>query len=132
MKEKFDHIIITRPGEVTDDNKRVLKEELRSGCMSMRCRTMYHPPGQRVGMFPKVNFGLCGDCGHFSFVATQYRIKFAVCDQYDEAGFMIRLSEDDPVSECSSYYTKGEQDANDYAKNAWLLDPEVRKKVGMI
>jgi hypothetical protein len=122
---------ITKPGEITDDNKKALKEELRSGCMSLRCNSMYHAPGQRVGMFPKDNFGLCGDCGHLSFIATQYRIRLAVCDQYDESGFMIRLSEDEPVTECSSYYTKGEQDAHDYSKNAWLLDPPDRK-VGII
>jgi hypothetical protein len=122
---------VTKPGEITDDSKKVLKEELRAGCMSLRCQSMYHAPGQRVGMFPKSNFGLCGDCGHFSFIATQYRIMLAVCDQYDES-FVMRLSEDEPVSECSSYYTKGEQDAHDFSKNAWLLDPETKKKVGII
>jgi hypothetical protein len=122
---------VTKPGEITDDSKKVLKEELRSGCMSLRCSSVYHAPGQRVGMFPKANFGLCGDCGHFSFIATQYRIRMAVCDQYDET-FVIRLSEDEPITECSSYYTKGEQDAHDYSKNAWLLDFETKKKVGII
>jgi len=123
---------VIRPGELTDDHRKTLKEELRSGCMNLRCNSIYNAPGQRVGMFSKGNFGLCGDCGHLSFIATQYRIKLAVCDQYDEAGFMIHLSEDDPVSECSNYYTKGEQDAHDYSRNAWLLDPETKKKVGLI
>jgi hypothetical protein len=124
-------MIITKPGEQTDESKKALKEELRSGCMSLRCNSIYNAPGQKVGMFSKRNFGLCSDCGHFSFIATQYRIKMAVCDQYDES-FVIRLSEHEPVSECSNYYTKGEQDAHDYSRNAWLLDLDTKKKVGLI
>ncbi len=119
---------IRKPGELTDDEKKTLKEEMRAGCRNMGSGSIYSAPGQRVGMFPKANFGLCGDCGHFSFIATQYRIRMAICDQYDET-FIIRLSEHEPVSECSSYYTKGEQDAHDYSRNAWLLDP-ARGKAG--
>ena len=124
-------MIIRKPGELTDDEKKALREELRAGCRNMGSGSIYSAPGQRVGMFPKANFGLCADCGHFSLIATQYRIKLAVCDQYDET-FVIRLSEHEPVSECSSYYTKGEQDAHDYSKNAWILDPETKIKVGLI
>jgi len=113
---------VRKPGHLTDEEKKALKEELRAGCRNVGSGSIYAAPGQRVGMFPKATFGLCGDCGHFSFIASQFRIKMAVCDQYDET-FVIRLSQHDPVSECSNYYTKGEQDAHDYSKNAWLLDP---------
>jgi hypothetical protein len=122
---------VQKPGELSDERKKSLREELRAGCRNMGSGSIYTAPGQKVGMFPKANFGLCSDCGHFSFIATQYRIKMAVCDQYDES-FVIRLSEDDPVTECSNYFTKGEQDAHDYSKNAWILDPETKEKVGII
>jgi len=120
---------VRKPGELTDNEKRSLKEEIRAGCRNMGTNTIYSAPGQRVGMHAKASFGLCADCGHFGFVATQYKIKYAVCERYE--GCLFPLSEDEPVTECSSYYTKGEQDAHDYSKNAWLLDPP-DKKVGMI
>jgi hypothetical protein len=53
-----------------------------------------------------------------------------MCDERE--GIPFGLSADDPVVECSSYYQAGEQDAHDYSKNAWLLDPEVNQKVGLI
>jgi hypothetical protein len=112
---------VRKPGEMTDDAKAALKEELRAGCRNMGTNTIYSAPGQRVGMYPRASFGLCADCGHFGFTATQYKIKLAVCEQHDYV--MIGLSEDEPIVECSAYYTKGEQDAHDYSKNAWLLDP---------
>ena len=124
-------MIIRKPGELEDHDKRVLKEEMRAGCRNIGSGTIYSAPGQRVGMFPKSTFGLCNDCGHFSFIASQFKIRMAACDQYSEVG-IIFLSQDDPVSECSSYYTKGEQDAHDYSKNAWLLDPETKAKAGII
>ncbi len=112
---------IRKPGHLTDDEKASLKEELRAGCRNMGSNSIFSPPGKKVAMFLRASFGLCQDCGHFNFVATQYKIKTAACDQHDF--IMIPLSEDEPVTECSSYYTKGERDAHDYSKNAWLLDP---------
>jgi hypothetical protein len=120
---------VIKPGEMTDIEKAGLKEQIRAGCRNMGTNSMYTPPGQKVGMFIRTSFGLCADCGHFNFIATQYKILRAVCDQHDFV--VVRLAEDQPVTECSSYYTKGEQDAHDYSKNAWILDPE-SKKVGMI
>lgn len=112
---------IRKPGELTDDAKRTLKEELRAGCRNMGVNTIYSVPGKRVSMHSKELFGLCRDCGHFKFTATQYAIKIAMCDE--DEGVKFPLSEDDPVIECSSYYVRGEQDAHDFSKNAWLLDP---------
>ena len=120
---------ITKPGQLTDLEKLALKEQLRAGCRNIGCNTIYSPPGQKVGMFVRSAFGLCADCGHFNFIATQYKILRAVCDQHDFV--VVRLSEHEPITECSSYYTRGEQDAHDYSKNAWLLDPPERK-MGMI
>lgn len=121
---------VRKPGQLTDTEKLNLKLELKAGCRNLGQNSVYSPPGQKVAMFARVSFGLCYDCGHFNFIATQYKIKVAMCDQHDHMA--IKLNEDEPVTECSSYYTHGEQDANDYSKNAWLLDPEVTKKVGII
>jgi hypothetical protein len=121
---------VTKPGELTDLEKASLKEQLRAGCISIGCDTVYSAPGQRVGMFIRSAFGLCADCGHFNFICTQYKILRAVCDQHDFV--VVKLSEDEPITECSSYYTRGQQVAHDYSKNAWLLDPETKKKVGLI
>lgn len=123
-------MIIRKPGQLTDSEKANLKTELRAGCRNMGAYSIYSPPGKRVGMFPRASFGLCADCGHFGFIATHYKIRLAVCNQHDYV--LIRLSEDEPVTECSAYYTKDEQDAHDYSKNAWLLDPEGERKAGMI
>lgn len=123
-------MIIRKPGQLADAEKADLKKELRAGCRNMGTWSIYTPPGKKVGMFIRASFGLCADCGHFNFIATQYKIKVAICDQHDHMA--IRLSENEPVTECSSYYTKDEQDAHDYSKNAWLLDPEETKKVGII
>ncbi len=112
---------IRKPGELTDVEKVALKEELRAGCRNMGSNSIYNPPGKKVAMFIRASFGLCADCGHFNFIATQYKIRRAVCDQHDFV--VVKLSEDEPVAECSSYYTRGEQDAHDYSKNAWLIDP---------
>jgi hypothetical protein len=120
---------VRKPGELTDNEKLNLKVEIRAGCRNMGVNTMYSPPGQRVGMHPRDSFGLCADCGHFAFAATQYTIKWALCEQHEK--MLFKLSENDPVIECSAYYTKGEQDAHDYSKNAWLLDPD-GNKVGLI
>jgi hypothetical protein len=91
--------------------------------------SMYSSVSHRVRIYDRASFGLCGDCGHFAFTATQYKIKFAMCERHD--GFLFGLTEREPVVECSAYYQKGEQDAHDYSKNAWLLDP-AQRKVGLI
>ena len=116
---------VRKPGQLTDQEKAILKEQLRAGCRNIGANSIYNAPG----MHPRENFGLCHDCGHFCFAATQYRIRVAACEQRE--GFLIPLYEDDPILECSSYYQRGEQDAHDYSKNAWLLDP-AEKKVGII
>lgn len=120
---------VRKPGELTDQEKAILKEQLRAGCRNIGANSIYNAPGKQVRMHPRENFGLCHDCGHFCFAATQYRIRVAACEQRE--GFLIPLYEDDPILECSSYYQRGEQDAHDYSKNAWLLDP-AEKKVGII
>jgi len=120
---------VRKPGELADQEKLALKIEIRAGCRNMGVHTMYSAPGQRIGMHPRESFGLCSDCGHFAFACTQYTIKWALCERYES--MLFRLAENEPVVECSAYYTKGEQDAHDYSKNAWLLDPDT-KKVGLI
>ena len=120
---------VRKPGELTDTEKNTLKIEIRAGCRNMGANSIYLAPGQKVRIHDRESFGLCADCGHFGFMATQYKIKMAVCERADN--FLIRLSEDEPIVECTSYYTRDEQDAHDYSKNAWLLDP-AEKKVGII
>lgn len=120
---------VRKPGELTDIEKAALKHELRAGCRNMGVNSIYSAPGQRLRLFDRTAFGLCADCGHFCFAATQYKIRIAACEQRE--GFLIGLFEDQPIIECSSYYQRGEQDAHDFSKNAWLLDPD-EKKVGII
>ena len=120
---------VQKPGEQSDGDKAILKQELRAGCRNMGTDTIYSVPGNRVPIHSKTSFGLCADCGHFAFTATQFKIKIAACEQHEHV--MVPLSENEPVVECSSYYMKNEQDAHDYSKNAWILDP-ADKKVGLI
>lgn len=120
---------VRKPGEVTDSEKHILKTEIRAGCRNMGVNSIYTSVAHRAKMYNRSSFGLCHDCGHFAFTATQYKIKFALCERYESA--LFRLSESEPVIECSAYYQKGEQDAHDFSKNAWLLDPD-EQKVGMI
>jgi hypothetical protein len=119
---------VRKPGQLTDDEKGVLKQQLLAGCRNIGAMSVYNAPGQRAVMYDRSSFGLCADCGHFKFTATQYRVLIAMCDETD--GIRIPLSEDDPVTDCSSYYKRGEQDAHDYSKNAWLLDMDETKEVG--
>lgn len=120
---------VRKPGEITDSEKAVLKLELRAGCRNIGRNSIYSPPGQKVSMHKREHFGLCHDCGHFSFTCTQYKVRLAACERYE--GMLLPLSEDEPITECSNYYTKGEEDAHDYSKNAWLIDPD-EGKVGFV
>jgi hypothetical protein len=118
-----------KPGELTDGEKNRLKEEIRAGCRNIGVNSIYISVSHRAKLYDRSSFGLCATCGHFNFTATQYKIKFALCERHE--GHIFRLTESEPVVECSSYYKKGEQDAHDFSKNAWLLDPDERK-VGII
>lgn len=122
-------MMVRKPHELSEEDKALLKIELRAGCRNIGRSSIYSPPGQRVSMHKRESFGLCHDCGNFAFSCTQYRVKLAACERFEN--FLIPLNEGDPVVECSNYYTRGEEDAHDYSKNAWLLDPRERK-VGMI
>jgi hypothetical protein len=119
---------VLKPGQLTDQEKVMLKAEIRAGCRNMGVNDIYQAPGQKIRMTNRESFGLCYDCGHFGFTATQYKIKFAMCERID--GQVLRLSENEPITECSAYYQADEQDASDYSKNAWLLDPEPEAKAG--
>jgi hypothetical protein len=123
-------MIIRKPGELTDPEKKTLKEEMLAGCRNIGTYSLYVSVSHRAKIYNREPFGLCKDCGHFAFTATQYKVKHALCERHER--MIFRLTENEPVVECSSYYKRGEQDAHDFSKNAWLIDPEEKKKVGLI
>jgi hypothetical protein len=120
---------VRKPGQLTDTEKANLKIEIRAGCRNMGVNSMYSSVAHRVRIYNRKSFGLCHNCGHFGFASTQYKIRYAVCERYE--GMLMGLTESEPIIECSGYYQKGEQDAHDYSKNAWLIDTD-EPKVGII
>jgi hypothetical protein len=116
---------VLKPGQISDDRKDAIRDELRAGCKVIGCRSVYSTPGKRVDMFSREVFGLCAGCVHCFFITTQYRILRAICD-YSRA-FPMALNESEPVTECTRFVKEGFEDANDHSKHAWILDPEEGK-----
>ena len=71
----------------------------------------------------KEKFGICGTCKRLELVRTKYSIRLAKCGYHD-----IRISENDPVEECSCYEKVGAMSLNEMSGMAWLID--IPKTVG--
>lgn len=62
-------------------------------------------------------FGICGLCNHFQYAATKFRIVRAVCEEMN-----MRLSEDQPIDECTCFNRRGSMSLRDMWDIAYIID----------
>lgn len=75
---------------------------------------------QHAAKFEK--FGLCKDCAYFRYAASEFRIHSAFCKE-----FVIRLHDNDPIRECTSYDCKTAMSLFTMSQIATMIDPPARK-----
>jgi hypothetical protein len=70
------------------------------------------------------DFGLCKDCGNLLGCYTKYDNRYARCDIL----IGVKLSPQDPVKKCTSYYKKGQLDIHTMKDMAILID--IQRPIG--
>lgn len=68
-------------------------------------------------LIKKDHFGICGFCTNFHFAATKFRIVRAICSEME-----MRLSNDEPIDECSCFNRRGSMSLRDMWDIAWIVD----------
>jgi len=68
------------------------------------------------------NFGLCSDCTHFSFCASEFRVRVAKCSLNN-----VGLYDHDPIRTCTDYLKRGQMTLSMMFDMALML--EVDKKI---
>jgi hypothetical protein len=62
-------------------------------------------------------FGVCGLCSNFQYAATKFKIVRAVCSEME-----MKLSEDEPIDECTCFNKRGSMSLKDMWDIAYLID----------
>ena len=76
---------------------------------------------------PLERFGLCSSCGQLSYARRKYTIAKAWCVELE-----IRLRDDDPIIECTSFEKRNSLSLNSMKDMATLIDLKENNPAGFI
>ncbi len=74
------------------------------------------------------DYGLCCSCKQFSLKRSKYSVRKAYCF----VDRKLRLSSDDPITECSDYDKRGSMTLEQMWALATLIDSNQKEKIGFI
>jgi hypothetical protein len=73
------------------------------------------------------DYGQCSSCGRIGWMVLEFGKEYVYCTAHSTEYTHMRLSKNNQVVNCSSYYKKDQMDLHDMTKLATIIDIEKRQ-----